>query len=54
MDGKLTQIGENFNGTIAAYTIKSDGSIYILGQLGTEVYIYTQKSPIENLIHHNG
>ncbi|CAF5143716.1 unnamed protein product, partial [Rotaria sp. Silwood1] len=37
-----------------SYTIKSDSGVYILGQLGTEVQIYTQQLPMEHLIHHDG
>jgi dipeptidyl aminopeptidase/acylaminoacyl peptidase len=51
---QIIQLGEHFHGNIVGYATKSDGGVYILGQLGTEVHIYTQQSSIENLIHHNG
>ncbi|CAF3846872.1 unnamed protein product [Rotaria sp. Silwood1] len=54
MNGQITRLGEKFHGSIFGYTPKSDSSVYILGQLGTEVQIYTQRSPTEDLIYHNG
>ncbi|UJR19821.1 hypothetical protein I4U23_022954 [Adineta vaga] len=53
-NGQMHQIGENFHGNIVGYASKSDGNILILGQLGTEVHIYTQQLSRKNLIHHNG
>ena len=54
MNGQITRLAENFHGSIHGYTAKSNSSVYILGQLGTEVQIYTQNSPTEDLIHQNG
>ncbi len=54
MNGQITRLGENFRGSITGHTAKPDSGVYILGQLGTEVQIYTQHSPMEDLIHHNG
>lgn len=54
LNEQITRLGENFRGSISGYTVKSDSGVYILGQLGTEVQIYTQQSPREDLIHHNG
>ncbi|CAF1277647.1 unnamed protein product [Rotaria sp. Silwood1] len=54
MNGQITRLGEKFRGSIMDYTAKPNSGVYILGQLGTEVQIYTQQSPMEDLIHHNG
>ncbi|CAF3771208.1 unnamed protein product [Rotaria sordida] len=53
-NGHVERLGKDFDGSIAGYMIKSDGSVYILGQLGTETQIYTQQSPIHKLIYHQG
>ncbi|CAF2069654.1 unnamed protein product [Rotaria magnacalcarata] len=36
--------GKGFNGNIMGYTIRSQGGVYILGQLGVNVQIYVQQS----------
>ncbi|CAF1024187.1 unnamed protein product [Rotaria sp. Silwood1] len=54
INGQITRLGEKFHGNIIGYTTKPDSGVYILGQLGTEVQIYTQQSPTEDLIYHNG
>jgi dipeptidyl aminopeptidase/acylaminoacyl peptidase len=51
---QITRLGENFPGSISGFTAKHDSGVYILGQLGTRVQIYTQRSPTEDLIYHNG
>ena len=53
-NGQIERLGKDFSGNIIGYIPKSDGGVYILGQLGTEVQIYTQKSSRDNLIHHQG
>ena len=54
INGQIEGLGKDFSGNIIGYIPKSDGGVYILGQLGTEVHIYTQKSSRDNLIHHEG
>ncbi|CAF4396502.1 unnamed protein product [Adineta steineri] len=54
INGQITRLGENFRGSINGHAFKHDSSIYILGQLGTEVQIYTHHLPIKDLIRHNG
>jgi dipeptidyl aminopeptidase/acylaminoacyl peptidase len=51
---RIERLGRDFMGNIIGYTIKSDGGVYILGQLGTEVQIYTQQSSREKSIHLQG
>lgn len=53
-DGHTERFGKDFQGTIFSYTIKSDGGVYILGQLGTEIQIYMQQSSKDKLIHLKG
>ncbi|CAF3222042.1 unnamed protein product [Rotaria socialis] len=54
INGQLTRLGETFQGNINRYAIKYDFGVYILGQLGTEVHIYTQELSTNDLIHHHG
>ncbi|CAF2073604.1 unnamed protein product [Rotaria magnacalcarata] len=54
INGQLTRLGETFQGSINRYAIKYDFGVYILGQLGTEVQIYTQESSTNDLIYHHG
>ncbi|CAF2959129.1 unnamed protein product [Rotaria sp. Silwood2] len=54
INGQITRLGEKFRGSISNYETKLDSSVYILGQLGTQTQIYTQKSPMDNIILHNG
>ncbi|CAF3349062.1 unnamed protein product, partial [Rotaria sp. Silwood2] len=54
LNGQLARLGETFHGSINGYTVKHDSDVYILGQLGTEVQIYTQQSSTKDLIHHHG
>ncbi|CAF1032121.1 unnamed protein product [Adineta steineri] len=53
-NGIITRFGEHFGGSINGYTIESDAGVYILGQLGTEMQIYSQQLSKKDLIHHNG
>jgi dipeptidyl aminopeptidase/acylaminoacyl peptidase len=54
INGQITRLAENFDGNINEYTIKADGGVYILGQLGTKIQIYSQRSSSEDLIQHIG
>ena len=54
IDNKLTRLAEHFEGNINQYAMKSDSSIYILGQLGTEVHVYSQDLSMKDLVYHNG
>ena len=47
MSGEITRLAKNFNGSIYGFTSISDGGVYILGQLGTEIQIYLQR-PLSN------
>ncbi len=53
-NGQITRLAEHFDGNINEYIIRSDGNVYILGQLGTETHIYSQRSLSEGLIQHIG
>ena len=52
--GRIEQWGKDFDGNIDAYTTKSDGGVYILGQLGTNTQIYSQESSLAQPILHSG
>ncbi|CAF4001423.1 unnamed protein product [Adineta steineri] len=54
IDRQITRLAQSFYGNINTYAITSHGSIYILGQLGTEVQIYSQESLSSDLILHSG
>ncbi|CAF4238512.1 unnamed protein product, partial [Adineta steineri] len=53
IDGQITRLAQSFYGNINTYAITSHGSLYILGQLGTEVQIYSQESLSSDLILHS-
>ncbi|CAF1021341.1 unnamed protein product [Adineta steineri] len=42
-NGKIEHWGKGFNGNIISYTIRSQGGVYILGQLGINVQLYVQQ-----------
>lgn len=44
----------DFQGHFMSYTIKSNGGIYFLGQVGINVQIYSQTSPKDILVLHDG
>ncbi len=44
----------DFQGYVQDYTIRPDGSIYFLGLLGINIQIYSQISPENNSILHDG
>ena len=52
--GQATRIGEHFNGRIMDYTPRSDGGVYILGQLKTHVLIFSQQLTSEDWLLHRG
>lgn len=54
INGKIKRLAEKFHGSIFGYTNKNTSSVYILGQLGTQVHIYTQKLSSDILIEHIG
>jgi dipeptidyl aminopeptidase/acylaminoacyl peptidase len=54
INGKITRLAAAFDGNIQEYIIKSDGGVYIVGLLGTEVQLYSQRSLSEDLIEHIG
>ncbi len=49
-NGHIESFGKLFNGDITGYTAKSDGGVYILEQWKTDVFIFSQQSPTENLV----
>ncbi|CAF2539129.1 unnamed protein product [Rotaria sp. Silwood2] len=48
-NGQIQNWGKGFEGTVTDYAIRSEGGVFILGQLGTNVHIYTQQSPSKYL-----
>ncbi|CAF3653001.1 unnamed protein product [Rotaria socialis] len=42
-NGHIEQWGKGFQGAVRDYTIRSEGGVFILGQLGTNVHVYTQQ-----------
>ena len=54
LNGQITRLAENFHGNIIEFIVRSDGGVYIVGQLGTEMQIYSQRSSRDNLIKHSG
>ncbi|CAF0843794.1 unnamed protein product [Rotaria sordida] len=48
-NGQIQNWGKGFEGTVNDYAIRSEGGVFILGQLGTNVQIYTQQSPLKYL-----
>ncbi|CAF4736228.1 unnamed protein product, partial [Rotaria sp. Silwood1] len=44
INGKIERWGKDFGGSIRGYTIRSQGGVYMLGQLGINVEIYLQQS----------
>ncbi|UJR11734.1 hypothetical protein I4U23_015915 [Adineta vaga] len=54
INGNMKQIGKHFSGNIIGYANQFNGNILILGQLGTQVHIYTKQLLKEDLIHHHG
>jgi dipeptidyl aminopeptidase/acylaminoacyl peptidase len=53
-NGQIERFQENLMGPIIGYTPRSEGGVYILKHLQTEVDIYTQQSPTENMIWQPG
>ncbi|CAF4065817.1 unnamed protein product, partial [Adineta steineri] len=53
-NGSIERWVADFQGNVISYTIKSDGGVYILGQLGITVQIYSQITPKNKSILHNG
>ncbi|CAF3694356.1 unnamed protein product [Rotaria socialis] len=43
-NGHIEQWGKGFQGAVRDYTIRSEGGVFILGQLGTNVHVYIQQS----------
>lgn len=52
--GKITHVTEKFKGNVNGYTMKSNGDIYITGQLGTENQIYSQRLYSDDIIEYPG
>lgn len=50
INGQITRLAKNFYGDIEEYNIRSDGGVYILGQIGTEIQVYFQQSASEEVI----
>ncbi|CAF0982752.1 unnamed protein product, partial [Didymodactylos carnosus] len=53
-NGQTERLAKDFDGSIEGYAIRSDGGAYILGQLGTNVQVYTQRSPSKYSILNTG
>ncbi|CAF3446418.1 unnamed protein product [Rotaria sp. Silwood1] len=52
--GQTQRLAKDFDGHIMEYVIRPDGGVYILGQLGTNVQIYTQQSSKKYTVLHRG
>ncbi|CAF2911635.1 unnamed protein product [Rotaria sp. Silwood2] len=52
--GQIERLAKDFEDSITGYVTRSDGGIYILGQLGTNVQIYTQRSSSKYSILNRG
>ncbi len=53
-NGLIERWVDDFQGSVLNYTTKSDGGVYILGQLGINVQIYSQTSSKNISILHDG
>ncbi|CAF4791609.1 unnamed protein product [Rotaria sp. Silwood1] len=53
-NGQVDRLGKNFDGLVTQYTVKSGGGVYIIGQLGLNVQIYTQESLTDDAIYRQG
>jgi dipeptidyl aminopeptidase/acylaminoacyl peptidase len=53
-NGLIERWVSNFQGSVLDYTTTSDGGVYILGQLGINVQIYSQTSPNNISTLHDG
>ena len=50
----MTRLAEKFHGNINGFTVKYNSGVYVVGQLGTEIHIYSQQSSNDDVIHHDG
>ena len=48
--GHIERLGKNFGGAIEEFQAKSDGGVFIVGQLGLDVQVYTQESATSKVI----
>ena len=53
-NGLVERYAKDFDGSIVGYAVRSEGGVYILGQLGTSVQIYVQESPSDCTILQSG
>ncbi|CAF3517385.1 unnamed protein product [Rotaria socialis] len=53
-NGQIQRLAKDFDGNIMEFATRPDGSVYILGQVGTNVQIYTQQSSEKYTILHHG
>ncbi|CAF3061026.1 unnamed protein product [Rotaria sp. Silwood2] len=51
---QIVHLAKDFEGNIEDYTVRPHGGVYILGQQGTNTFIYTQSSPMNYSILHQG
>ncbi|CAF2835974.1 unnamed protein product [Rotaria sp. Silwood2] len=54
INGQINRLAKNFDGVVTQYTVKSGGGVYIIGQLGLNVQIYTQESLTDYAIYRHG
>jgi dipeptidyl aminopeptidase/acylaminoacyl peptidase len=54
INGQIRRLAENFHGHINEFVVRPDGGVLIVGQLGTETQIYSQRSSRDDLIKHSG
>lgn len=50
--GQIQRLAKDFQGSIAGYTVRPNGGVYILGQWRTNVQIYTQRSADKYTVLH--
>ena len=53
-NGQVERYAKDFDGNIVGYAVRSEGGVYILGQLGINVQIYIQESPSDCTILQSG
>jgi dipeptidyl aminopeptidase/acylaminoacyl peptidase len=51
---RVERLGSSFNGLITEYQTKPNGGVYIVGQLGLNIQIYTQESSTDDAIQRYG
>lgn len=53
-DGHIERWAKDFDGSIAGYTLRSEGGVFILGQSGINVQIYIQQTASRSMVKQTG